>query len=147
NNSTIYAAKSILMQQGKLFLTFGPSRQEYHSGDTTITRVYVRNLSGNPAPNVGLNYHIYQSQYQQQSGSYAETTLREGFAKSDGSGLAIIKEQLTTGFGAVNISVSAHDPDGRMITSERSISFIDPKAIQSTLYYHNLTLSNFDVST
>ncbi len=147
NGSKIYGAKTILVQQGKIILTFGSSREEYHSGDTTITRVYAKDLSGNPVANLDLNYELYKSVYDQPSNTYNETVLYKGTVTTDSNGFALITQPVTTDPYSLTMRVVAIDSSGNFINAERQINILRNDVNFSNIYYHGLILTNLDVAT
>lgn len=143
----VSGAKTILVQQGKLIVSFGSSRQNYKSGDTTLTRVYVKDLAGNPAGNLPLKYEIYNSNYDQANGNYSETSMVTGNTQTDGSGFSLISVPLTGDPGNYTIRVSGQDSAGNQVEAERTVSVVSDLGQAAGIYYHDLTLTNLDVAT
>jgi len=122
-------AKTVLVQQGNLVLTFGSSRQNYRSGDTTINRVYAKDLSGNPVPNLNLHYQLYKTAYDNSSSGYKETTLNEGNVTTDGNGYVLINQVATSNPGDITIRVTATDSVNNKVESERTMTLLDNKIV------------------
>ncbi len=146
-NTAIYGAKTVLVQQGIIVLTFGSSRQEYHSGDTTLTRVYAQDLQGNPTANLNLNYEIYSSEYDNVLRSFKETVLSQGTATTDSNGFVLISQPIISNASNVSIRVTTKDSLGNPIQAERSMDILSSNVNSSAIYYHNPTLTNLDVAT
>jgi len=147
NANLIYGAKTVLIQQGKIVLLFGSSRQEYHSGDTTINRIYAQDLSGKPVANQKISYQIYQTIYDSSSSEYNETTLNSGAVTTDANGFALIQQSVTTSAQSITLRATTKDAVGNTVQAERSMDILMNAADASDIYYHNLTLANLDVAT